>query len=81
MFAKHLMQLHGLSVEKSEAIVKSYPTVSALMKAYKAAGSPTSQQQLLSNIEYGKSGKAKRKIGPALSATIAMLYNETRFES
>jgi len=77
MLAKHLMQLSGLSVEKSEAIVKSYPTLKSLMGAYRAAGSSSSQ--LLANLEYGKTGKAKRKIGSAVSGTIAMLYTQRDF--
>nr|CAG4641699.1 EOG090X06E6 [Eurycercus lamellatus] len=79
MLVKHLMQLHGLSVEKSEEIVKRYPTLASLMEAYNAAG--PSASQLLANIEYGKSGKAKRKIGSSLSGTLAMLYTQPRFES
>ncbi|XP_045024974.1 crossover junction endonuclease MUS81 isoform X2 [Daphnia magna] len=71
MFAKQLMQLHGLSGEKAEAIVKVYPTPSSLMDALKSAGASAST--LLSCLEYGK---AKRKIGLSISALLAKLYTE-----
>nr|SVE78866.1 EOG090X06E6 [Daphnia lumholtzi] len=73
MFAKQLMQLHGLSGEKAEAIVKVYPTPSSLMDALKHAGESAST--LLSCLEYGK---AKRKIGLSISALLAKLYTEER---
>nr|SVE74732.1 EOG090X06E6 [Daphnia carinata] len=71
MFAKQLMQLHGLSGEKAEAIVKVYPTPSSLMDALRSAGASAST--LLSCLEYGK---AKRKIGLSISALLAKLYTE-----
>nr|SVE88643.1 EOG090X06E6 [Daphnia sinensis]SVE89268.1 EOG090X06E6 [Daphnia sinensis] len=74
MFAKQLMQLHGLSGEKAEAIVKVYPTPTSLMDALKSAGASAST--LLSSLEYGK---AKRKIGLSISALLAKLYTEEHF--
>nr|SVE74188.1 EOG090X06E6 [Daphnia barbata] len=71
MFAKQLMQLHGLSGEKAEAIIKLYPTPSLLMEALKSAG--PSAATLLASVEYGKS---KRKIGLSISAQLAKLYTE-----
>nr|SVE73562.1 EOG090X06E6 [Daphnia atkinsoni] len=75
MFAKQLMQLHSLSGEKAEAIVKKYPAPSLLMDALKSAG--TSASTLLASLEYGK---AKRKIGLSLSAQLAKLYTEERLD-
>lgn len=75
MFAKQLMQLHSLSGEKAEAIVKKYPTPSLLMDALKSSGASAST--LLASLEYGK---AKRKIGLSLSAQLAKLYTEERLD-
>ena len=76
MFAKQLMQLNGLSVEKAEAIVKVYPTPTALMAAFRTAG--TDASQLLSKIECGKN--SKRTIGPTISQTLAKLYTQHYFD-
>jgi len=75
MFAKQLMQLHTLSGEKAEGIVAVYPTPRSLVEALKTAGSAAAQ--LLSKIEYGKNA---RTIGPSLSATLAKLYTQNRFD-
>lgn len=76
MFAKQLMQLHGLSGDKAEAIVKRYPTPLLLIEALQAAGSSASS--LLASIEYGK---AKRKIGLPISGHLAKLYTEDQFNT
>jgi crossover junction endonuclease MUS81 len=76
MFAKQLMQLNGLSVEKAEAIVKVYPTPTTLMAAFRTAG--TDASQLLSKIECGKN--SKRTIGPTISQTLAKLYTQHYFD-
>jgi hypothetical protein len=78
MFAKQLMQLRSVTAETATAIVKHYPTPISLFNAYEKAGSLANQ--LLANIEYGKPGKTKRKIGPSLSSTIAMLFNKKQFD-
>lgn len=75
MFAKQLMQLHGLSGEKAESIVKIYPTPVSLVEALKAAGKQATH--LLSKIEYGKN---RRKIGASISATLAKLYTQNIFD-
>lgn len=69
MFAKQLIQLHGLSAEKAQGIVSRYPTLGILIDALQRAG--TNATMLLSNLEYGK---AKKKLGPALSALLARHY-------
>ncbi|XP_046647899.1 crossover junction endonuclease MUS81-like [Daphnia pulicaria] len=76
MFAKQLMQLHALSADKAEAIIKIYPSPYVLMEALKAAGSSAST--LLASLEYGK---AKRnKIGLTVSSLLAKLYTEDRLD-
>nr|CAG4646264.1 EOG090X06E6 [Macrothrix elegans] len=70
MFAKHLIQLHGLSPEKAEAIVKVYPTPYAFMKFLKEAGSSAST--MLASLEYGK---AKRKLGIAMCTTLCEFFS------
>lgn len=78
MFAKQLMQLRAVTAETATAIVKHYPTPISLLNAFESAGSSASQ--LLANIEHGKPGKTKRKIGASLSSTIAMLYTKKQFD-
>jgi hypothetical protein len=76
MFAKQLMQLHALSADKAEAIIKIYPSPYVLMEALKAAGSSAST--LLASLEYGK---AKRnKIGLTISSLLSKLYTEDRLD-
>lgn len=74
MFAKQLIQLSGLSGDKAQAIIKKYPTPTALIDALKAAGA--SADTLLAPIEYGKS---KKKIGTTVSGHLARLYTQERF--
>jgi crossover junction endonuclease MUS81 len=66
---KQLLQLHGLSVEKAQAIVERYPTPRALMAAYQDEGS--AEEKLLANIHYGS---LNRQIGPVISRTIYQFY-------
>jgi crossover junction endonuclease MUS81 len=69
LFMKQLLQLHGVSVEKAQAIVGQYPTPRVLMAAYQAKGS--AGEKLLSNIQYGS---LDRLIGPVISRTIHQFY-------
>jgi crossover junction endonuclease MUS81 len=69
LFMKQLLQLHGLSVEKAQAIVERYPTPRVLMAAYQAEGS--AGEKLLANIHYGS---LNRLIGPVISRTIHQFY-------
>lgn len=68
MFIKHLVQLHGLTVEKASSITEKYPTPQSLRNAFMLHSSPES---MLSEIIYGMAG---RSIGPVLSKAIYELY-------
>lgn len=71
MFAKHLLQLHGVSVDKARAVVDKYGTPSLLMTAYEEAANTHEAKKLLADLKWGKAG---RSLGPVLSANIASLY-------
>jgi len=74
LFIKQLVQLHGLSVQKAQAIVERYQTPRALMAAYEAEGS--AGEKLLANIRYGS---LNRLIGPVISRTIHQFYTKPLF--
>lgn len=71
LFIKQLVQLHGLSVQKAQAIVERYHTPRDLMTAYQAEGS--AGEKLLANIRYGS---LNRVIGPVISRTIHQFYTK-----
>jgi hypothetical protein len=71
LFMKQLIQLHGLSVQKAQAIVERYHTPRALMAAYQAEGS--AGEKLLASIHYGS---LNRLIGPVISRTIHQFYTK-----
>ena len=71
LFIKQLVQLHGLSVQKAQAIVERYHTPRVLMAAYQAEGS--AGEKLLANIRYGS---LNRLIGPVISRTIHQFYTK-----
>ncbi|XP_066974828.1 crossover junction endonuclease MUS81 isoform X2 [Macrobrachium rosenbergii] len=71
MFVKHLLQLHGLSVDKAKALVDKYETPAALMSAYESLENPVESVNLLTSVKCGKAG---RNFGPALSMHVAKLY-------
>lgn len=75
MFARHLMRLRGLSVERAFAIIQKYPTFQSLLMAYKDCNSDKEREGLLSGIYYGTSG---RTIGPSISRNLSRLYNYPR---
>ena len=68
MFIKHLIQLHGMSVEKANSITKKYPTPQSLRNAFMLHPSPES---MLSEMSYGL---GSRSIGPVLSKAVYELY-------
>lgn len=70
MFAKHLLQLHGISADKARAVVDKYETPNQLLTAYEEE-EYTGAEQLLAGLKWGKTG---RSLGPVLSANIAKLY-------
>jgi crossover junction endonuclease MUS81 len=71
LFLKQLVQLHGLSVQKAQAIVERYHTPRVLMAAYQAEGS--AGEKLLANIRYGS---LNRLIGPVISRTVYQFYTK-----
>jgi crossover junction endonuclease MUS81 len=74
MFARHLMRLRGLSVERAHAIVQKYPTITALMQAYDDCSTDKEREMLVGGIYFGTSG---RTIGPSISRTLFKLYNSS----
>lgn len=76
MFARHLMKLRGLSVERAFAIIQVYPTPASLFRAYRDCNNLKERESLLATIHFGNHGKV---IGQAISRTIYKLYNEKNF--
>ncbi|ODM90547.1 Crossover junction endonuclease MUS81 [Orchesella cincta] len=74
MFARQLMRLKGLSVDKAYAIIQKYPTVDHLLNAYSECETDKQKEKLLANISFGLGG---RKIGPSISSKVSRLYNST----
>lgn len=76
MFAKHLIQITGMSDKRVAVIIKQYPTLSALVAAYRACSTEAEKEGLLAKM---KIPDTNRTIGPALSkrvyATYAMPHN------
>ncbi|XP_045111485.1 crossover junction endonuclease MUS81-like isoform X6 [Portunus trituberculatus] len=70
MFAKHLLQLHGVSADKARAVVDKYETPNQLLAAYEEEGS-IGAKKLLADLKWGKTS---RNLGQVLSANIASLY-------
>ncbi|GFQ74545.1 crossover junction endonuclease MUS81 [Trichonephila clavata] len=71
MFAKHLLQFFGLSVDRAAAIVDVFKTPSEFFEAYEKCNSENERIQLISSIKYGLH---KKNIGPALSKTLLEFY-------
>lgn len=69
MFLRHLMQLHGVSVEKAKAIIDIYPCPRQLIEAYQNG----CDENLLSKI---KVSKLQRSIGAVISKNIYDLYSK-----
>ncbi|CAH1263024.1 MUS81 [Branchiostoma lanceolatum] len=74
MFAKQLMQFHGMSKEKVAAVVNTYPTPVALLQSYSGCGSAAEKERMLAPLKYGHT---KRNLGPALSKAVFQLYCST----
>lgn len=71
MFAKHLIQITGMSDKRVAVIIKKYPTISALLDAYKSCNSEKEKENLLSKLEIPDSN---RTIGPAISKRVYCCY-------
>ncbi|XP_078592433.1 structure-specific endonuclease subunit MUS81-like isoform X3 [Branchiostoma floridae x Branchiostoma japonicum] len=75
MFAKQLMQFHGMSKEKVAAVVSTYPTPVALLQSYYSCGSAAEKEKMLAPLKYGPT--KSRNLGPALSKAVFQLYCST----
>lgn len=71
MFAKHLIQITGMSERRVSVIIKEYPTISALIKAYNECSSQKSKENLLAKLKIPDSN---RTIGPAISKRVYTCY-------
>ncbi|KAK2500072.1 hypothetical protein MC885_010472 [Smutsia gigantea] len=71
VFARQLMQVHGVSGEKAAALVDRFSTPASLLAAYDSCATPKEQEMMLSTI---KCGQLQRNLGPALSRTLSQLY-------
>lgn len=71
MFAKHLIQITGVSERSVAAIINKYPTLSALVEAYRNCNSEKEKENLLAKL---KIPDAARTIGPAISKRVYTCY-------
>lgn len=71
MFAKHLIQITGMSDKRVAVIVKKYPTLSALIEAYRNCSSEKEKETLLAKLQIPDSN---RTIGPAISRRVYACY-------
>ncbi|XP_054707862.1 crossover junction endonuclease MUS81-like [Uloborus diversus] len=74
MFAKHLLQFFGLSVDRAAAIVEHFPTPALFLEAYNNCETEEEQIQLVSSIKFGS---FKKNIGPALSRAVHQFYTSS----
>eukprot|EP01137_Pigoraptor_chileana_P001456 Opistho-2@39120 len=73
MFARQLMQIHGVTPEKAKAITEAYPTPRILMDAYSELATDEERANMLSDIRYGKLVRNKTVV-PTYSARIFHFY-------
>lgn len=71
MFAKHLIQIMGMSDKRVAVIIKKYPTLSALIEAYKECKTRKERECLLAKLAIPDSN---RTIGPAISKRVYTCY-------
>lgn len=71
MFAKHLIQITGMSDKRVAAIINKYPTLSALIEAYRNCSSEKEKENLLAKLQIPDSA---RTIGPAISKRVYACY-------
>lgn len=71
MFAKHLIQITGMSDKRVAVILKEYPTLSALIAAYKRCNTDKEREGLLAKL---KIPDTNRTIGPAISKRVYTCY-------
>lgn len=75
MFIKQLIQIKGLSLDGTLAIVERYPSPLSLKKALDAAG--VEGEKLLATIQFGRT---KRKLGPVLAKIIYQFYTQENLQ-
>lgn len=71
MFAKHLIQITGMSDKRVAVIIKQYPTLSALVRAYQKCSDEREKCDLLAKLKIPDSN---RTIGPAISKRVYACY-------
>lgn len=72
MFARLLMRMKGLSVDKAFAIVSIYPCLYDLLKGYTDCETRKDKELMLSSVMFGTS---RRKIGPKISRKVYKLFS------
>lgn len=71
MFAKHLLQFHGLSVERAAAIVDKFETPAKFLHSYDTCLTEEEKEKMVASIKFGMHNK---NIGPALSRSLYQFY-------
>lgn len=71
MFAKHLIQISGMSDKKVAAILEHYSTPYALLNAYEKCNNEQQRSTLLSKLQIPHSNRA---IGPVVSNRVYLNY-------
>lgn len=71
MFAKHLLQFFGLSVDRASAIVDQFQTLCRLYEAYEKCMTEAEKMELVANLRFGKLQKC---IGKAVSKSLYQVY-------
>lgn len=74
IFARQLLQLKGVSVDKALSIVEEYPSPKLLKIKYDQL-SNVQGEKLLASITFGS---LKKFIGPVISKTVYQLYNSDK---
>ena len=70
-----LMCVHGISQPVAAAIMRRYPTMPDLVRAYESAADEAAARRTLADIELGTTTGKRRRLGPAKSAVVyEMLY-------
>lgn len=71
MFAKHLIQIMGMSAKHVAVIIEKYPTLTHLMRAYRKCFDDKERESLLAKLQVKDQN---RTIGPALSRKVYHTY-------
>lgn len=70
LFAKQLVQLRGIGSEKAAAVLELFPTVQALMAAYRSKEGGKAREMMLADVEMGPG----RRVGPMASKVIYHMF-------